>query len=100
LDGAVEFRDLLREDLKKPGFRKDFEAYYLELRVAEKLHALREERRMTQKELAARLKMNQNAVSRLEACEHSMTLRTLQRVAAALGYEIDIRFKPASLRRL
>ena len=48
---------------------------------------------MTQKQLAAKAGMAQNAVSRMENGKHSVTLRTVQRIAAALGYAVIVDFK-------
>lgn len=100
LEGAETLRAGLQRDLKDPKFREAFEAYYLEAVIAEKMHELREKKHLTQKQLADKVGMAQNAVSRIEKGENSMTLRTVQRVAAALGYVVEVEFKPARRRSL
>lgn len=100
LAGAETLRAGLQRDLKDHKFREAFEAHYLEAVIAEKMHELREKRHMTQKQLANRAGMAQNAVSRIEKGENSLTLRTVQRVAAALGYIVEVEFKPAKRRAL
>ena len=94
-EGAETLRAGLRRDLRDHKFREAFEAHYLEAVIAEKMHMLREKRHMTQKQLAHKAGMAQNAVSRIEKGENSLTLRTVQRVAAALGYIVKIEFEPA-----
>lgn len=94
LKGAQRFEDLLKRDLKDPVFRQAFEEFYLEAEVAERLYKLRGALRMTQKQLASRARMQQNAVSRIEKGENSLTLRTVQKVATALGYRVVLDFIP------
>lgn len=94
LAGSQTLKERLRKDLRDPEFRKAFEAHYLEARVAEQIYELREKRHLTQTELASKAGMAQNAVSRIEKGSNSLTLRTVQRVAAALGYSVAVEFKP------
>lgn len=56
---------------------------------------LREEAEMTQAELATLAGTSQAAVSRLEAGEHMPTIGVLDRLAAALGAQVDIGFSAA-----
>lgn len=100
MDGSEALSTGLKRDLKDAKFRQAFEAHYLEALIAEKMHALREQQHMTQKQLAHKAGMAQNAVSRIESGENSLTLRTIQRVAAALGYIVLVEFKPAKRRSL
>jgi transcriptional regulator with XRE-family HTH domain len=52
--------------------------------------ALREQRGLTQAELAKRSGVDQGDISRIERGETSATTRTLQRIAAALGAEVRL----------
>jgi len=94
LKGAQRLEDVLKRDLKDPVFREAFEEFYLEAEVAERLYKLRETLRLTQRQLATRARMQQNAVSRIEKGENSLTLKTVQKVAAALGYRVIVDFVP------
>lgn len=94
LAGAQSLDERLSKELKDADFRESFEAHYLESLVAEKLHKLREKKHLTQKGLAVKAHMQQNAVSRIEKGENSLTLRTVQKVAAAMGYKVIVDFKP------
>ena len=100
LEGAETLRAGLQRDLKDAKFREAFEAHYLEAMIAEKMHDLREKRHLTQKQLASKAGMAQNAVSRIEKGENSLTLRTVQRVAAAMGYMVKVEFRPARRKAL
>jgi transcriptional regulator with XRE-family HTH domain len=60
--------------------------------LATEIHALREKRGLSQRELAERLGTTQSAVARLEAGNVSPTLPTLDKVAEALGVELVISF--------
>lgn len=100
LEGAETLRAGLQRDPKDRRFREAFEAHYLEAVIAEKMHVLREKHHMTQKQLAHKAGMAQNAVSRIEKGENSLTLRTVQRVAAALGYIVKVEFKPVKRKSL
>jgi HTH-type transcriptional regulator / antitoxin HipB len=56
------------------------------------IRELREARRLSQRELAERMGTTQSMVGRLEAGGSRPTLATLERVAAALGLRLEIRF--------
>ena len=57
--------------------------------AAPKIAATREKKGLTQKQLGAKLGMPQSQVSRMEKNPASVTYRTLQRVAKALGVKIN-----------
>jgi transcriptional regulator with XRE-family HTH domain len=56
--------------------------------AAPKIAAAREKHGLTQKQLGAKLGMPQSQISRLEKHPESVTYRTLQRVAKALGVKV------------
>ncbi len=69
----------------------------LNARVAQRLYALRTEAGLSQGELARKVGTTQSVISRLEDADyegHSLTM--LQRIAAALDQQLDIRFVPAT----
>ena len=61
-------------------------------RIGEEVRRLREERGLSQRELAERMGASQSVIARLEAGAVEPTIATLDRVAAALGVELDIHF--------
>jgi DNA-binding XRE family transcriptional regulator len=87
-------KDLLRKKLRNPEFRRAYAEEDLPARVAVRIAALREERGMTQRALARKLRVSQQALSLLEnPASSNYTLRTLQRVAAALKKDLVVEFR-------
>lgn len=61
----------------------------LRLRLATRLKFLRQERALTQEQLALRLEMQLKAVQRLESGTHNPTIDTLGRIAQGLGVDVS-----------
>jgi ribosome-binding protein aMBF1 (putative translation factor) len=59
--------------------------------VLSKLVSERQRRRMSQTEVAALMRTSQSAVARLESGEADVRLSTLQRYAAAVGCDLQLR---------
>ena len=55
--------------------------------VARNIRRLRQERGLTQEELAVRIRINRNYVGMIERQENSPTVAMLERIAKALGIE-------------
>lgn len=92
---GVPFEDDLAEALKDPKFRKAWEEptgdIYLD--TALEIIKSRDERRLSQKELARKVGTSQQAIARLESPSYKgRSLRTLERIAKALGKRVEIRF--------
>ncbi len=70
--------------------------------LASAITRVRKLRKLTQAQLAAACGMNQTTISRLEnpANKHSVTLATLNKVAAALGTNMRVVFQPAEAETL
>jgi len=70
--------------------------------LASAITRARKLRKLTQAQLAAACGMNQTTISRLEnpANKHSVTLATLNKVAAALGTNMRVVFQPAEAETL
>lgn len=78
--GDPEMRVLIEEELKA-------------LRVGAEIARLRQQRRMSQTELAAKVGMSAPNISRIENSPgQNMTLGTLVKLARALGREVQIEF--------
>ena len=86
---AAEMAERGIEKLDNPNYEWiPFEDVLTEF-AAPKIAAAREKKGLTQKQLGAKLGMPQSQVSRMEKNPASVTYRTLQRVAKALGVKIN-----------
>ncbi|MDZ4164202.1 MAG: helix-turn-helix transcriptional regulator [Smithellaceae bacterium] len=90
------FQSRLREDIKDP----EFKAYYQEerqaLTLAMKIAELRDQKGLTQQELAKLMGTSQQAISRIESGEYEgFTLKTLEKIAGATGMRVKIEFVAA-----
>jgi len=71
-------------------FAEGFEEGYEQFRIEVLLRQARETAGLTQEELARRLKTRKTAISRIENHAEDIKLSTLERVAAALGRQLQI----------
>ena len=80
--------------------RDAYERAYAEARLAaevgERVRRAREAAGLSQRDLAARMGTSQAAIARLEAGGVEATLTTLQRVAVALGLELNVELRPSA----
>ncbi len=93
MKGARKFRDYLTEQLKDPAVREAYEEEGLFVELAIQVAHLRQQKGLTQRELAKRLHTSQQTVSRLESPKNgSLSLRTLVKLAHALGKDVKVQF--------
>lgn len=80
--------------------RAEYDRTYAEAQLAadvgERIHTAREAAGLSQRELARRMGTSQAAIDRLESGGVGATLTTLQRVASALGLEVNIELRPTA----
>jgi len=72
------------------GFAQNFEEGYEQFKIGVLLRQARESAGLTQEALARRLKTKKTAISRIENHAEDIKLSTLERVAAALGRQLQI----------
>ena len=95
-EGLRTFRSRLREELKDPEFKRYYEDERQALKLAIKIAALREQKGLSQQELAKRMGTSQQAISRIESGEYEgFTLKTLEKIAEATGMKVKIDFVAA-----
>jgi DNA-binding XRE family transcriptional regulator len=90
--GSETHGEALKRKLKDPEFAAGYKRHLLAIQVAEALHDLREKKKLTQGQLAAKAGMKQHGISRIEKGEHAMTLDTVGRLAAAMGCSVKLQF--------
>ena len=88
-----EFRRDLEEDLKDPEFRAAWDEADTEYQIQKALISAREERNMTQQQLAEATGINQRVISRIESGNSNPTVKTLLRLAKGLNKKLDLRFE-------
>jgi DNA-binding XRE family transcriptional regulator len=86
----VTVDDWLKEELRDEGFRLRWNEREAAYKVAGELIRLRKKQGLSQTEVARRAGMKQPAIARLESGAVKPTLDTIQRVAHALGREVEI----------
>lgn len=89
----MKFKDHLKEQLKDPDFRSEYEALEPEYEIIRQIILARKESNMTQKELAERAGIKQGNISRLEQGTYNPSLRSLKKIAKGLDKKLHIEFR-------
>ena len=76
-----------------PDFAEGFEEGYREFEIGVLLRQAREDAGMTQEQLAALICTKKTAISRLENHAEDIKLSTLNKVARALGKQLEVSLK-------
>lgn len=90
----TNFKDLLNERLKDPGFRAEYDALEPEFAIVQAMIDARKQTGMTQQQLSELTGIAQGDISKIENGSANPSLRTLQRLAAGLGMRLKIEFLP------
>ncbi len=91
----VTFEDHKRRSLRDPRFRKAFEEpdEDIFIETAYQLIRLRKKAGLTQRQLASRLRISQQAIARLESLSYKgHSLSTLQKIADAFHKRLRLQF--------
>ena len=88
------FRETLDEQMKDPEFQAEWKAMEPERQIIRAIVDGREARALTQKQLAEVTGITQADISRLENGTANPSLRTLKRLAAGLGMDLKVEFRP------
>lgn len=91
-----KFNDFLQEQLQDPEFRAEYEALQPEHAIIQAIIDARKTAGLTQKELSERAGIAQGDISKLENGNANPSIKTLQRLAAAMGMTLKIEFQPTS----
>ena len=90
---ANNWEETRRKWMKDPKFRRAWEKTRLEYEVARALIKARVEKKMTQAQLARKMRTKQSVISRVENAQTKPTLSFLQRLADALGGKLTVSLK-------
>lgn len=87
-----DFQRYLDQQLENPEFRKEWDALEPEYTIMRAMIDARNAEGLTQKELSERSGIAQGDISKLENGNANPSIRTLQRLAAAMGKTLRIEF--------
>jgi len=88
--------ELEKKWLKKPGFRRAYNALEPEYQIARAVIAARHKKGMTQGELARKAGTKQPVIARLENMKSAPSSRNMWRIANALDLRWDFKLVPKS----
>ncbi len=92
-----EFREYLKEQLKNPEFKAEYDALEDEFIIIQAMIDARKRSGLTQKQLAERTGIAQADISKLENGNANPSLRTIKRLAAGMGMRVKLEFAPVSV---
>lgn len=87
----VSFNDYLKDQLKKPAFKQEFDNETTKLESAIALTKVRKEYGLSQRELAVAAKVPQSTIARIEKGSNT-SIETLTKIANALGKQLTVSF--------
>ncbi|MBQ9070818.1 MAG: helix-turn-helix transcriptional regulator [Clostridia bacterium] len=90
------FRETLNKQFENPEFKKEWDALEPEYQIIKAMLDTRNEKSMTQKQLADITGIPQADISRLENGNANPSLKTLQRLANGMGMKLKLEFIPSN----
>jgi len=88
----LSFDDFLKDSLKNPKIKAEYDKLQPEFALIDALIKSRAKNNMTQRQLANKMGTKQSVISRLEIGRANPTLSFLKRLAKALNSKLEIRF--------
>jgi len=90
-----DIENALRTELRDPEYSEGYAESFLNAYVATQIKVIREQRKMTQAELASAIGTTQAGISRIENVNYSSwSTRTLVKLARVFGVRLKISFEP------
>lgn len=87
-----DFDRYLKEQMEDPAFKKEWDDGEMEYQLMMMILKARNEKHMTQSELAARTGLRQSNISRIEKGQALPSISTLCKIAHGLGKQLEIKF--------
>ncbi|MBU7008888.1 helix-turn-helix transcriptional regulator [Phosphitispora fastidiosa] len=88
----MNHQDIKNQLLQNPEVKDEYEKLKVLYDIKREIIKLRIEQGLSQKELAAKVGTRQSAISRLESGEYNPSIEFLNKVAHALGKELEVKF--------
>lgn len=89
---AKNFQAYLKQQLKNPEFKEQYDKYGKQLEVAYQILELRRKKGISQAQLAKKIGTKQSNVARMEAGQQNFSVDILEKIAEALGLDLNISF--------
>lgn len=91
-NNLTNFNDYLKQQLTDPAVKAEYDALEPEFAVMRAIIDARIESGLTQKQLSEKTGISQADISRIERGTANPSVKTLQRIAEALGRKVSIEF--------
>lgn len=88
------FRQTLNKEMENDEFRKEWESLNTEFQVLKVVLEARNEQHITQKQLSEMTGIAQGDISKIENGNANPSIKTLKRIANALGKDVKLTFEP------
>ena len=89
---GTKFETYLKEQLKNPIFKKEWNSSELQYRIGREIIRLRLEQNISQRELAKKAQTTQAVISRIESLSENPSLKLVDKISTALGKRLEISF--------
>lgn len=90
---SKNFRDTLKEEMENPEFKKEWDNLEVEFQIIKAMIDGRSENHLTQRELSDMTGIAQGDISKIENGNANPSIKTLDRLADALGKKLKVTFE-------
>lgn len=90
---GISYKIIKEKLLESDEVRQEYDALEFRYKIIKKIAELRKNNKITQEELAIRLKTTKSVVSRIESGNQNVSVDMVQKIINALGKEVDIVIK-------
>ncbi len=90
---SKNFRDTLKEEMENPEFKKEWDNLEVEFQIIKAMIDGRNENHLTQRELSDMTDIAQGDISKIENGNANPSIKTLDRLADALGKKLKVTFE-------
>lgn len=89
----ISYKIIKEKLLESEEVRQEYDALEFRYKIVRKLAEIRRHDKITQEELAIRLKTTKSVVSRIESGNQNVSVDMVQKIVNAMGKEVDIVIK-------
>ena len=90
---SKNFRETLKEEMENPEFKKEWDNLEVEFQIIKAMIDGRNENHLTQRELSDMTGIAQGDISKIENGNANPSIKTLDRLADALGKKLKVTFE-------